>query len=79
MEDRGVVKKVSYPYVAKGHLLSGQVKEKKVGRQFGTVLGGERPKGIMGLPSTASNGLIFKGSFAKAWAFKRAKGSIVQS
>ena len=29
MEDWGVVKGVSHPYVAKGHLVSGQVKEKE--------------------------------------------------
>ena len=45
MEDWGVVEGVSYSYVAKGHLISGQVKEKEGGRQFGTVLGrGEDPK-----------------------------------
>ena len=31
MEDWGVVKGVSHPYVAKGHLESGQVKEKEGG------------------------------------------------
>ena len=30
MDDQGVVKGVSHPYVAKGHLVSGQVKEKEV-------------------------------------------------
>ena len=35
---------------------------------------GERPKAVTGLPYMASNGLIFKGFFGKAWAFKRAKG-----
>ena len=79
MEDWGVVEGVSYLYVVKGHLVSGQVKE-KVGRQFGTVLGGGRSKGIMGLPYMASNGLIFKDFFGKAQTFKRAKGrSLVQS
>ena len=39
VEDWGVVEGVSYLYVVKGHLVPGQVKE-KVGRQFGTVLGG---------------------------------------
>ena len=29
MEDWGVVEGVSHPYVAKGHLVSGQVKEKE--------------------------------------------------
>ena len=38
MEDWGVVEGVSHPYVAKGHFISGQIKE-KVGWQFGTVLG----------------------------------------
>jgi len=82
MEDWGVVEGVSYLYVVKGHLVSGQVKE-KVGRQFGTVLGGGRSKGIMGLPYMASNGLILKGCFlffCKAQTFKRAKRrSLVQS
>ena len=79
MEDWGVVEGVSYLYVVKGHLVSGQVKE-KVGRQFGTVLGGGRSKGIMGLPYMASNGLMFKGFFGKARTFKRAEGrSLVQS
>ena len=41
---------------------------------------GERPKGTMGLPYMASNGLIFKDFFGKAWTFKKAKGrSLVQS
>ena len=31
MEDWGVVKEVSHPYVAEGHLISGQVKEKEGG------------------------------------------------
>ena len=31
MEDWGVVEGVSHPYVAKGHLVSGQVKEKEGG------------------------------------------------
>ena len=31
MEDWGVVEGVSYPFVAKGHLISGQVKEKEGG------------------------------------------------
>ena len=44
----------------------------------------ERPKGTMGLPYMASNGLMFKGFvflfFSKAQTFKRAKGrSLVQS
>ena len=50
-----------------------------MGRQYGTVLGGGRPKGIMGLPYMALNGLIFKGIFGKARTVKRAKGSLVQS
>ena len=73
MEDWGVVEGVSYLYVVKGHLVSGQVKE-KVGRQFGTVLGGGRSKGIMGLPYMASNGLILKCIFGKARTLKSAKG-----
>ena len=41
---------------------------------------GERSKGTMGLPYMASNGLIFKDFFGKAWTFKRAKGrNLVQS
>ena len=41
---------------------------------------GERPKGTMGLPYMASNGLIFKDFFGKAQTFKKAKGrSLVQS
>ena len=32
------------------------------------------PKGTMGLPYTALNGLIFRGFFGKAQTFKRAKG-----
>ena len=31
MEDWGVVEGVGYPYVAKGHLISGQVREKEGG------------------------------------------------
>ena len=31
MEDWGVVEGVSYPYVAKGHFVSGQLKEKEGG------------------------------------------------
>ena len=41
-----------------------------MGWQFGTVLGGGRPKGIMGLPYMVLNGLIFKGFFGNAWTFK---------
>ena len=45
---------------------------------------GGSPKGTMGLPYMASNGLMFKGFvflfFSKAQTFKRAKGrSLVQS
>ena len=32
MEDWGVVEGVSYPYVAKGHFVSGQLKEKEGGK-----------------------------------------------
>lgn len=32
MEDWGMVEGVSYPYVAKGHLVSEQVKEKEGGK-----------------------------------------------
>ena len=35
MEDWGVVEGVSYPFVAKGHLISGQVKEKEGGMEGG--------------------------------------------
>ena len=46
----------------------------------GTVLEGEGPKGTIGLPYMASNGLIFIGFFGKARTFKRAKGrNLVQS
>ena len=48
-------------------------------RQFGTVLGGGRLKGVRGLLYMASNGLIFKDFFCKARTIKRAKGrSFVQ-
>ena len=50
MEDWGVVEGVSYSYVAKGHLISGQVKEKEGGRQFGTVLGGGKTQRYYGPP-----------------------------
>ena len=45
-----------------------------MGWQFGTVLGGGSPKGIMGLRYMASNGLIFRDFFGKARTFKKAKG-----
>ena len=45
MEDWVAVKGVSYPYVAKGHLLSGQVKEKEGGKAVWDRPGnGEDPK-----------------------------------
>ena len=44
MEDCGV-EGVSYPYIAKGHLVSGQVKEKEGGKAVQDCLGsGEDPK-----------------------------------
>ena len=81
MEDWGVVEGVGHPYVAKGHLVSGQVKEKEGGMAVWNRPGrGERPTGTMDLPYMASNGLIFKDFFGKAWTFKRAKGrNLVQS
>lgn len=75
---------VSHPYVAKGHVISGQGK----GRWYGS-LGPSwergRPKGTMGLPYMASNGLLlrffvvvffFCFFFGKARTFKRVKGSL---
>ena len=50
MEDWGVVEGVSHPYVAKGHLVSGQVRKRKVRRQFGTVLGRGKTQRYYGLP-----------------------------
>ena len=50
MENWGVVEGVSHPYVAKGHLVSGQVKAKEIGRQFGTVLGGGKTQTYYGPP-----------------------------
>ena len=47
----------------KGILYLGKYRKRKVGWQSGTVLGGGNPKGTMGLPYMASNGLIFKGVF----------------
>ena len=45
MEDWGVVEGVSYPFVAKGHLISGQVKEKEGGKAVWDCPGkGEDPK-----------------------------------
>ena len=45
MEDWGVVEGVGHPYVAKGHLISGQVKEKAGGKAVQDCLGsGEDPK-----------------------------------
>ena len=64
----------------KGILYLGKERKRKVGWQSGTILGGGRPKGTMGLPYMALNGLIFKGVFGKARTFKRAKGrGLVQS
>ena len=56
-----MVEGVSYLYVAKGHLVSGQVKEKEVGRQFGTVMGGGGDAKVLWASFMASNGLMFKG------------------
>ena len=45
MEDWGVVKRVSYSYVSKGHLVSGQVKQKEGGKAIWDCPGrGEHPK-----------------------------------
>ena len=45
MEDWGVVERVRYLYVVKGHLVSGQVKEKEGGKAVQDCLGsGEDPK-----------------------------------
>ena len=78
MEDWRVVEVIHM--LPKGISYLGKQGKRKVGWQFGTVLGGGRPKGIMGLPYMASNRLIFKGFFGKAQTFKRAKGrSLVQS
>ena len=45
MEDCGVVEGVSYPYVAKGHLVSGQLKEKEGGKEIWDCPGkGKDPK-----------------------------------
>ena len=45
MENWGVVEGVSHPYVAKGHLVSGQVKEKEGGKAVWDRPGnGEDPK-----------------------------------
>ena len=70
-----------YLYVAKGHLVSGQVKEKEGGMAVWNRPGrGERPTGTMDLPYMASNGLIFRGFLGKAQTFKRSKGrSLIQS
>ena len=39
MGDWGVVEGLGYPYVAKGHLVSGQVREKAGGMAVGTIMG----------------------------------------
>ena len=79
IEDWDMVKGVSHPYVAKGHLVSGHVKDKEGAMAVWDHPGRGEDQGIMGLPYIASNRLIFKGFFGKAWTFKRAKGSLVQS
>ena len=79
MEDWGVVEGVSYPYVAKGHLVSGQVKENEGGKAVWDCPGRGRPKGIMGLPYMASNGLIFKGCccfFVRPGPLRGRKGGV---
>ena len=64
MKDWGVDEEVSHPYAAKGHLVSGQVKEKEGEMAVWDCPGGRgRPKGIIDLPYMALNGLIFKGFF----------------
>ena len=56
MGDQGVVEGVGFPYVAKGHLVSGQVREKEGGM---TVWGCHGRGGILKvLRYMASNGLI---------------------
>ena len=60
----------------KGILYLGKYRKRKVGWQSGTVLGGGNPKGTMGLPYMASNGLIFKGFFGKARTLRGLKGGI---
>ena len=58
----------------KGISYLGKQGKRKVGWQFGTVLGGEGLKGTMGHQYMASNGLIFRGFLGKAQTFKRSKG-----
>ena len=48
--DWDVVEGIGYPYVAKGHLLSGQVREKEGGMWFGTILGGGKTQRYYGPP-----------------------------
>ena len=76
-----MVEGVSHPYIAKGQLVSGQVKEKADGMTVWDRPGrGDNLKVLMGLPYMALNGLIFKGVLGKARTFKRAKGrGLVQS
>ena len=59
MEVWNAVEGVSHPYVAKGHLISGQGKGRWYGSLGPSWVGG-RPKGIMGLPYVASNGLLLR-------------------
>ena len=74
-----MVEGVSHPYVAKGHLVSGQVKEKEGGKAVWDHPGRGKTQRYYGPPiHVASDGLIFKGFFGKALTFKRAKGSLVQ-
>ena len=80
MEDWGMVEGVSYPYVATGHLVSEQVREKEGGKAIWDCPGrGEDPK-YYGPPIHGLEWTDIKGFFGKAWTFKRAKGrSLVQS
>ena len=83
MDDQGVVKGVSHPYVAKGHLISGQVKEKEGGTAVWDHPGrGEDPKVLWASHTWPPMDWCLRGCFflSKAQTFKRAKGrSLVQS
>ena len=50
MEDWGVVEGVSYPYVVKGHLVSGQVKAKEGGKAVWDCLGRGKTQRYYGPP-----------------------------
>ena len=81
MEDWGVIEGVSYSYVVKGHLVSGQAKEKEGGKAVWDCPGkGEDLKVLWVSHTWPQMDWYLRVFFGKAQTFKSVKGqSLVQS